>query len=142
MSNRGGPLGHSGGGGGGVPVDDHDLDAAAPDGTTVTQRRRDRPVGAGQGRQASKSGPHSSARVREREIWQRGPDRFKYISKYSNQIQTHSNLICSKWDLPELENFEIIYGYEGFDVINNFPYRNFLRFEKDLELKIKGTCRD
>jgi hypothetical protein len=80
--------------------------------------------------------------VREREIWQRGHDRFKYISKYSNQIQTRSNLICSKWHLPELENFEIIYGYEGFDVRNNFPYRNFLRFEMDLELKIKRSCRD
>jgi hypothetical protein len=57
MSNRGGPLGHSGGGGGGVPGDDRDLDTAAPDGTTVTHRRRDGPVGAGQEGRLQKVGP-------------------------------------------------------------------------------------
>jgi hypothetical protein len=39
--------------------------------------------------------------------------------------------------LSELENFQIKYGFEGFEIRNNFPYRNFSRFEKDFELKFE-----
>jgi hypothetical protein len=52
-------------------------------------------------------------------------------------IQIYSNLIRSKSDLSELEQFEIKYDFEGFDERNNFPYRNFLRFTMDFELKCK-----
>jgi hypothetical protein len=54
-----------------------------------------------------------------------------------NLVQTNSNLIWLKQNLPELENFEIKYGFEGFDEGNKFPYRNFLIFEMDVELKIR-----
>jgi hypothetical protein len=43
-----------------------------------------------------------------------------------------------KIHLPELESFQVKYGFEGFEVRNNFPYRNFLRFEVEFELK----CRE
>jgi hypothetical protein len=43
--------------------------------------------------------------------------------------------------LPELEKLQIKYGCEGFEVRNNFPYRNFLRFEMDFELKNKEDSR-
>jgi hypothetical protein len=63
-----------------------------------------------------------------------GPrSRFKIFQKVSNPIQTHSNLIPFKNDLPEITTFEIKYGCEGFDPRNNFTYRNFLSFEMDFE---------
>jgi hypothetical protein len=52
-----------------------------------------------------------------------------------NSNQTISNFIQSKKDLPELEKFEIKYGFEVLDKWNNCTYRNFLRFEMDFELK-------
>jgi hypothetical protein len=52
-----------------------------------------------------------------------------------NSNQTISNFIRSKKDLPELEKFEIKYGFEVLDKWNNCTYRNFLRFKKDFELK-------
>jgi hypothetical protein len=55
----------------------------------------------------------------------------------SNPNQTHSNFIRSKQDLPKLKNFEIEYGCQGFDVRNNFSYRNFLIFETGCEPKIR-----
>jgi hypothetical protein len=54
-----------------------------------------------------------------------------------NILQTHSNLIRSKRYLLEFEEFEITYGYEGFDERNNFSYRNFSRFERKFELKLR-----
>jgi hypothetical protein len=51
----------------------------------------------------------------------------------SNMIQTCSNLIHSKQDLPELKKIEIKYGFEGFDEMDKFPYRNVLRFKMDVE---------
>jgi hypothetical protein len=50
-----------------------------------------------------------------------------------NLIQTHSNFTRSKQDLPELDKFEIKYGFEGFVERKNFPYRNFFIFEMDFE---------
>jgi hypothetical protein len=35
--------------------------------------------------------------------------------------------------------FEIKYGFEGIDERNNFPYRNFSRFETEFELKFRET---
>jgi hypothetical protein len=45
-------------------------------------------------------------------------------------------LIRSKKDLPELENFEIKYGCEGFAERNNFLQRNFYNIKMDFELKV------
>jgi hypothetical protein len=56
-------------------------------------------------------------------------------------IQTRSNLIWSKQDICKLDKFKVKYGFDGFDERNNFPYRNFLRFEMDCELKIKKVSR-
>jgi hypothetical protein len=52
---------------------------------------------------------------------------------------THSNLIWSKQDLPLLQKFEIKYGFEWLNEGNNFPYRNFSRFEMESESKFRGT---
>jgi hypothetical protein len=41
--------------------------------------------------------------------------------------------------LTKLENFQIKYGFEGFDDRNNFLYRNFLKFEMEFELQFKET---
>jgi hypothetical protein len=66
---------------------------------------------------------------------------FKTVSNNFKLFLTHSNLIRSKHDLLELKNFEIKYGFEGFNENNNFPYRNFLRFEINFELKIREASR-
>jgi uncharacterized protein YdhG (YjbR/CyaY superfamily) len=42
-------------------------------------------------------------------------------------------LVHFKNDLPELEKFEIKYGYEGFEERKNIIHRNFYRFELDLK---------
>jgi hypothetical protein len=48
----------------------------------------------------------------------------------------------SRWsanqkDLPEFKKIKIKYGFEGFDERNIFPYRNFSRFEREFELKLR-----
>jgi hypothetical protein len=48
-------------------------------------------------------------------------------------------LVHSKKDLTELQKIEIKYRFEGFDERNNFPYRNFLIFELEFELKISES---
>jgi hypothetical protein len=48
-------------------------------------------------------------------------------------------LIYFKKDLPELQKIEIKYGYEGFDIWKNFPYKNFHIFKKDYELKFRES---
>jgi hypothetical protein len=62
---------------------------------------------------------------------------FQSFQMVLNILQTHSNLIRSKRYLLEFEEFEITYGYEGFDERNNFSYRNFSRFERKFELKLR-----
>jgi hypothetical protein len=42
-------------------------------------------------------------------------------------------------DLPHHENFEIKYGYQGFEIRKNFPYRNLLKFVMEFEWKIRET---
>jgi hypothetical protein len=49
------------------------------------------------------------------------------------RIQIPSNFDRPKKDTPELENFEIKYGYEGFEERNKLLHRNFSRFEMDLK---------
>jgi hypothetical protein len=44
---------------------------------------------------------------------------IRLIQMILNSFQTNSNLIRSKQDLPELENFEIKYGFKEFDEGNN-----------------------
>jgi hypothetical protein len=56
-----------------------------------------------------------------------------------NSNQTRSNFILSKHDLPKLKNFEIKYGFEGFDERNNSLPTNFSRFKMDFKLKFKES---
>jgi hypothetical protein len=50
-------------------------------------------------------------------------------------------LFHSKGDLHWLKKIEIKYGCEGFEISNNFIYRNFSEFEMEFELKIKEASR-
>jgi hypothetical protein len=40
------------------------------------------------------------------------------------------------WGIWRLENFEVKYGFEGFDERNKFLHRNFFKFEVDFEWKL------
>jgi hypothetical protein len=70
-------------------------------------------------------------------VWvKRYLSRFKSIPFNLNRFKRASNcsnLNWSKKDLLEPENFEIKYGFEGFDETNNFSYRNSFRFGADFE---------
>jgi hypothetical protein len=41
----------------------------------------------------------------------------------------------------ELENFEIKYGCEEFEIRNNFTYRNFPKLEIEFKLKIRENSK-
>jgi hypothetical protein len=69
------------------------------------------------------------------------PGGFKPVQTDSNQFKINSNLIRSKQDLPKLENVELKYNLEGFEIRNKFPYWKFYRFEMYFELKIKESSR-
>jgi hypothetical protein len=56
-------------------------------------------------------------------------------------LQTDANLFLSKTGLLGLKMFRIKYGCERFEVRNNFPYRNFLRFEMDFKRKFREDSR-
>jgi hypothetical protein len=76
-----------------------------------------------------------AVRGRGRE-WQVGP---AVIQIKFEIIQIRSNLVRIRINLPKLENFEIKYGFEGFDERNNFIPRNFSKFEMDFKLKFKES---
>jgi hypothetical protein len=59
----------------------------------------------------------------------------------SNGFKLYSNFDRSRNDLPELENFEIKYGFEGFEERNNFLHRNFSRFRMYFKWKIREASR-
>jgi hypothetical protein len=48
-------------------------------------------------------------------------DLFKIISNKSDLIEL-------KDGLPVIQKFQIKYGFDEFEIGNNFPYRDFLRF--------------
>jgi hypothetical protein len=61
------------------------------------------------------------------------------LKSNSNHFKTnpnHSNFDYLKNDIPELENFELKYDFEGFEERNNFLHRNVFRFMMEIELKI------
>jgi hypothetical protein len=90
-----------------------------------------------QGREAPIGGPTQrvgpSRRERERERRKGesvtgGPGFHIYCKfNYSNRL----NLIQSKTGLPKLQKFKTKYGWQVVEIRNNFPYRNFSRFEMD-----------
>jgi hypothetical protein len=55
----------------------------------------------------------------------------------SNKIQILPNIDQAKKNLFVIQQFEIKYGFKDFDERNNFPYRNFFRFEMDFKIKIR-----
>jgi hypothetical protein len=64
---------------------------------------------------------------------------LKPVQVHSNEFKFNpvQNFVQSKLDLPGLENFDIKFGCEVFDERDNFPYRNFSRFEIEFELKFR-----
>jgi hypothetical protein len=54
-------------------------------------------------------------------------------SKVSNKFQTISNFGRLENYFPRLRKIEIKYGFEDLGEMNNFLYRNFLKFGMDLE---------
>jgi hypothetical protein len=46
-------------------------------------------------------------------------------------------LVGIQTNLPELEKFEIKYGFKGFEERNNVLHSNFFRFEMYFELKFR-----
>jgi hypothetical protein len=48
--------------------------------------------------------------------------------------------LIKRWIFQTRKN-EIKYGFESFEVRSNFTYRNFLRFETEIELKIRKDSR-
>jgi hypothetical protein len=52
-------------------------------------------------------------------------------------FQNRRNSIQTKIDPPVPQKFELKYGWRAFEVRNNFPYKGFLRFEMDFELKFR-----
>jgi hypothetical protein len=48
-------------------------------------------------------------------------------------VQKNSNFDRSKFDLLELKKFEIKFGFEDLEIMNNFLQRNFFRFGRDVE---------
>jgi hypothetical protein len=69
-----------------------------------------------------------------------GPATVPGFKTGSNQIQTDSNRFQnllnfdrSKKNLPELQKFEIKYGFKDLEKTNNFLHRNFFRFGRYFE---------
>jgi hypothetical protein len=52
---------------------------------------------------------------------------------YSNEVKF---ILIQKRSF-QAPKVEIRYGWEGFEIGNNFPYRKFLRFKMSFELKIR-----
>jgi hypothetical protein len=57
------------------------------------------------------------------------PSHSSSNSNHFEYFQIHSNFERSKKDLPGLENFEIKYGFEDLEKMNNVIYRNFSNSE-------------
>jgi hypothetical protein len=61
-------------------------------------------------------------------------NRIKFIS---NGFKFAPKFDRSKICLPVLGKLEVKYGWKELEIRNNFPYRNFSRFEKEFELKFR-----
>jgi phosphoribulokinase len=55
------------------------------------------------------------------------------VQTNSNLIQTISNFDHPTNDLPELQQFEIKYSFEGLEKMNKFLHKNLFRFGGDFE---------
>jgi hypothetical protein len=83
--------------------------------------------------------------------WWAGPGtvtggRFESKEKKSNSIQFKWFQIASNFDhpknsLPELQKFEINYGFEALENMNSSLHINFFRFRMDFKWKIQELSR-
>jgi hypothetical protein len=93
------------------------------------------PVGSGWVQEGEVAWRDADTRVR---LHSAGRREFKWDSK---QFQTDSNLLRTLTDpkgaFPCSKKLEIKYGWKGAEIRNNFPYRDFSRFEMEFELKIR-----
>jgi hypothetical protein len=91
---------------------------------------------------------------REREGKVREGDRWGWLQcQWFRWIQTKSiwtnlksnqtpwNIIWSKQDLPWVKKFPVKYRWKEIEIRNNSPYRNFSRFEVEVELKFREFLR-
>jgi hypothetical protein len=64
-----------------------------------------------------------------------GSKRFKPFQKFKwfKNIQKFPDFDRPKFDLLELQKFEIKYGLEDIEKMNNFLHKNFFRARRDLE---------
>jgi hypothetical protein len=60
-----------------------------------------------------------------------------YLIFFSKSLE----LIRSKESHPKFEKFQIKYGFEYFEIRNNFPYWNFSKFGIEFEFKNQGSSR-
>jgi hypothetical protein len=56
---------------------------------------------------------------------------------FKQKFQIVLNLNQTIGGLPQHQKFQIKYGFGGFVKRNNFPYRKFLRFKVEFELKFR-----
>jgi hypothetical protein len=61
-------------------------------------------------------------------LWAR-PEMNNTTFLYSTRFSTDLNLNRPIGSLLKLKKFQIKYFFEGIEIWNNFPYRNFLRLE-------------
>jgi hypothetical protein len=69
-----------------------------------------------------------------------GPKEIVNFSFDSN-IFKMTRIDSIKSGFPDLENFQIKYGFEDFKIRNNFPYWNISKFKIEFELKIRKCSR-
>jgi hypothetical protein len=79
--------------------------------------------------QACGPGQHSARQCSSNEF-----KHFKFDSNVPKRIG-------SKQDLSGLKKFKIKYGWQIFEIRNNFDYINFLRIRMDFELKFREASR-
>jgi hypothetical protein len=65
---------------------------------------------------------------------------FQNFKRFKN-VQIFPNCDRSKFDIHELQKFEIKYGFEDLEKVNIFLHRNFFIFRRDLELKFREVSR-
>jgi hypothetical protein len=105
---------------GGIPTD-HGPAAAHAGGMTLSEQGRGEEEGE-ERREAGRVG-----RPGEKGKWAE-PEETGGFFIYSSKIQTSSNGFDQKVDLLGWKKFQIKYSWKGFEIGNNFPYRNFLIF--------------
>jgi hypothetical protein len=70
---------------------------------------------------------------------QNGLNRFKIQTVW--KCSKFSKFDRSKFDLPELQKFEVKYGFEDLKKVNNFLHRNFFRFGMEFKLRIREISK-